>query len=59
LSETRDAEGKPAGITGGLEYRTDLFRPETATQLVAQLIALLGSAVADPATSVNDLLLEA
>jgi nonribosomal peptide synthetase DhbF len=59
LSETRDAEGKPAGISGGLEYRTDLFLPETATQLVAHLITLLGSAVADPATTVSNLLLEA
>ena len=59
LSETRDAEGKPAGIRGGLEYRTDLFLPETATQLVAHLIALLGSAVADTATTVRNLLLEA
>jgi nonribosomal peptide synthetase DhbF len=59
LSETRDVEGKPAGISGGLEYRTDLFRPETATRLVAQLIALLGSAVANPATTVSNLLLEA
>ena len=58
LSETRDAEGKPAGITGGLEYRTDLFLPETATQLVAHLITLLGSAVADPATTISDLILE-
>jgi non-ribosomal peptide synthetase component F len=59
LSETRDAAGKPAGIRGGLEYRTDLFLPETATQLVAHLMTLLASAVADPATTVSNLLLEA
>jgi nonribosomal peptide synthetase DhbF len=58
LNETRGEDGKPAGIVGGLEYRADLFTPETAARLVAQLITLLGGAVANPATLVSDLILE-
>ncbi len=59
LSEMRDGAGKPAGIAGWLEYRNDLFAPETAARLVTQLVALLAGAVEDPAIRVGDLVLEA
>jgi nonribosomal peptide synthetase DhbF len=59
LNEMRDETGKPAGINGWLEYRNDLFTPETAARLVAQLLTLLSIAVEDPAIRVGDLVLEA
>jgi len=58
LSETRDAGGKPTGIAGGIEYRTDLFKPETAAGLASQLAGLLRQAVAAPQTPVSAFALE-
>lgn len=59
VSEMRDETGKPAGIAGWLEYRSDLFAPETAARLVTQLLTLLSLVVEDPAIRVGDLVLEA
>jgi amino acid adenylation domain-containing protein len=39
----------PAGLASQLEYRTDLFAPETATRLVDHLTRLLAAAVENPA----------
>ncbi|MEU5431757.1 amino acid adenylation domain-containing protein [Streptomyces sp. NPDC020719] len=47
--ERRDAEGAPAGITGALEYATDLFDRETATGVAAALARVLEQLTADPA----------
>ncbi len=58
LSETRCEAGKPAGIIGGLEYRTDLFKPATASGLASQLSSLLRQAVAAPQTPVSGFELE-
>ncbi len=58
LSETRDEASKPAGIAGGLEYRSDLFKPETAARLVSQLTGLLRQAVAAPHAPVSAFELE-
>jgi len=55
LRERYDEQGGPAGIEGGLSYRDDLFDPETANRLVAQLSRLLRAAVTDPDRPVSEL----
>ncbi|KJK33579.1 diguanylate cyclase, partial [Lentzea aerocolonigenes] len=40
--------GAPAGITGAVEYATDLFDPSTVEVLVARLVRLVGHLVAHP-----------
>ncbi|MGP9023157.1 amino acid adenylation domain-containing protein [Streptomyces sp. BR1] len=49
--ERRDADGAPAGITGALEYATDLFDQETATGVAVALARVLEQLTADPARS--------
>src|SRR5262249_17423496 len=44
-----------AGISGSLEYATDLFERSSAEVLAARLIRLLAAAVADPARSIGSL----
>ncbi|MFD3698351.1 amino acid adenylation domain-containing protein [Streptomyces sp. NPDC058646] len=48
LSEDRDAQGAPAGMSGVLEFSLDLFDPESAELIAARLRRLLESAVAAP-----------
>ncbi|MFG2594484.1 amino acid adenylation domain-containing protein [Streptomyces sp. NPDC048462] len=54
LSEQQDAEGRPAGLAGGLEYATDLFAPATAALLAAHVERLLRTAAADPGVRIGD-----
>ncbi|MFE7599725.1 amino acid adenylation domain-containing protein [Streptomyces sp. NPDC057494] len=54
LDERRDAEGRPAGLAGGLEYATDLFDAPTATLLAAHLEETLRAAAADPGVRIGD-----
>ena len=58
LSERHDSHGQPAGISGGLEFRSDLFGPATASRLVVQLQALLQAAAADPSRCIVELCIE-
>ncbi|MES4909627.1 MULTISPECIES: amino acid adenylation domain-containing protein, partial [unclassified Streptomyces] len=48
LRESRTADGSPNGLTGQIDYRTDLFRPATIEALVARLQRVLETVVADP-----------
>ncbi|WP_158104744.1 non-ribosomal peptide synthetase, partial [Streptomyces milbemycinicus] len=48
LRESRTADGTPNGLTGQLDYRTDLFHPATAEALVTRLQRVLETVVADP-----------
>ncbi|MEV7746796.1 amino acid adenylation domain-containing protein [Streptomyces griseorubiginosus] len=48
LGEGHTPAGEAAGMRGSLEYRTELFDRETAESIVTRLLAVLGSAVADP-----------
>ncbi|WP_414942902.1 amino acid adenylation domain-containing protein [Amycolatopsis sp. cmx-11-51] len=61
LAERRDERGAPDGISGALEFGTDLFDRPTAEGLVARLVRLLESVVAEPAHPLSriDLLSEA
>ncbi|WP_285733084.1 non-ribosomal peptide synthetase [Nocardiopsis sp. ATB16-24] len=52
LSEEIDASG-PAGITGDLEFATDLFDRETARALVERWERVLAAVAADPRVSVG------
>ncbi|WP_109034863.1 non-ribosomal peptide synthetase [Streptomyces rubrogriseus] len=48
FGERHDPAGGPAGMRGSLEYRTELFDPETAESVISRLLGVLGSVTADP-----------
>ncbi|MFO1378709.1 MAG: amino acid adenylation domain-containing protein, partial [Steroidobacteraceae bacterium] len=48
----REVEGR---LRGGIEYRTDLFRPETVARIAAQLEVLLRDAIAHPQRPLSEL----
>ncbi|MEU9581112.1 amino acid adenylation domain-containing protein [Streptomyces chilikensis] len=54
LTERRDAQGRPLGLAGGLEYAADLFDDATAAVLAAHLGRILRAAAADPGIRVAD-----
>ncbi|MEX3106148.1 non-ribosomal peptide synthetase [Streptomyces sp. ST1015] len=53
LRERHRPDGGPGGITGAVEYATDLFDPDTVETLVARWTRLLEAVVADPDTPVT------
>ncbi|MEU6934614.1 amino acid adenylation domain-containing protein [Streptomyces sp. NPDC046374] len=55
LDERRDADGRPAGLAGGLEYATDLFDASAAALLAAHLERTLHAAAADPGVRIGEL----
>ncbi|MFF4214961.1 amino acid adenylation domain-containing protein [Streptomyces nondiastaticus] len=55
FTEQRDAGGNPAGISGILQFATDLFDRATAETLHRLLARLLGAAAADPEAPVGSL----
>ncbi|MFF3640054.1 non-ribosomal peptide synthase/polyketide synthase [Streptomyces sp. NPDC002564] len=54
LTETRDADGAPAGLDGFVEFSTDLFDADTVGRLVARLLRLLADAAAAPGRRIGD-----
>ncbi|MFF1651545.1 amino acid adenylation domain-containing protein, partial [Streptomyces sp. NPDC058240] len=48
LAEAFGTDGTPAGIGGRIEFATDLFDRETAQELSARLVRLVGELVTDP-----------
>ena len=48
LSERRGADGTPLGISGGVEYSSDLFDAATVEGLMARWGRLLQAAAANP-----------
>nr|WP_245600834.1 non-ribosomal peptide synthetase [Streptomyces sulphureus] len=48
LAEEHDADGRPAGLTGSVEYSSALFDEATARRFAAHFARLLGSALAEP-----------
>src|SRR5262249_34867799 len=48
LSEGRTRDGRPQGIEGLIEYRTDLFERSSVEAIGRRLVALLEAVVADP-----------
>ena len=55
LAEQRATDGTPAGITGVVEYATDLFDRASVEAMAARLIRLLEAAVADPERAIGSL----
>ncbi|HZJ71261.1 MAG TPA: condensation domain-containing protein, partial [Planctomycetota bacterium] len=53
VTEAQDAAGQPAGLTGELEYSTDLFDAASAERLVARLTRVLEQVAAAPATPLH------
>ncbi|TSE02165.1 amino acid adenylation domain-containing protein [Skermania sp. ID1734] len=54
LSDSYDASGKPAGITGTITYATDLFDEPTVTRYADMLSRVLTAVVTDPTAIVGD-----
>ncbi|MER6146414.1 amino acid adenylation domain-containing protein, partial [Streptomyces sparsogenes] len=55
LSEQRAADGAPGGLTGRLDYRTDLFHPATVEALAERLVRVLTAVTADPEIPVSQI----
>ncbi|MEU5252076.1 condensation domain-containing protein [Streptomyces longwoodensis] len=55
LHDRRDADGRPAGLDGVLEYATDLFDPGTARLIVERFVSIAEEVAADPDRRVADL----
>ncbi|MDR3033669.1 MAG: amino acid adenylation domain-containing protein, partial [Kitasatospora sp.] len=54
LVETRDGAGLSAGLTGALDFRTDLFDRTTAQSLVDRFVRLLEVVTADPGVRLSE-----
>ncbi|MEV4514733.1 amino acid adenylation domain-containing protein [Dactylosporangium sp. NPDC049525] len=48
IGELYDAEGKPAGLSGGLVAATDLFEPASARRIAERWVRVLEAVSADP-----------
>ncbi|MEU1517123.1 non-ribosomal peptide synthase/polyketide synthase, partial [Streptomyces sp. NPDC005811] len=55
LAERYADDGTPEGLTGAVEYATDLFDADTAAALVARWIRLLEAAVARPGAPIGSI----
>ncbi|MFD0265490.1 non-ribosomal peptide synthase/polyketide synthase, partial [Streptomyces sp. NPDC127106] len=53
LAEQYADDGTPEGLTGAVEYATDLFDAPTVVALVARFVRLLEAATADPGLPVS------
>ena len=53
LSERRATDGRPEGIAGVIEYRSDLFERSTVEAMGRRLAALLEAIVADPSQPIG------
>ncbi|MFI6306129.1 amino acid adenylation domain-containing protein [Amycolatopsis thailandensis] len=53
LAERRDEHGAPDGMSGALEFGTDVFDRSTAEALVTRLVRLLESVVAEPSARLS------
>ncbi|MDQ2589179.1 non-ribosomal peptide synthetase [Saccharothrix yanglingensis] len=53
LREEHDDTGAPIGITGGLEFATDLFDRGTATALATRLARMFAAVADDPDTRIS------
>ncbi|WP_234315270.1 condensation domain-containing protein [Streptomyces globisporus] len=53
LTELVDADGRPAGLRGALEYATALYDADTAALLARRLTETLDALAADPGTALS------
>ncbi|MEU4250209.1 amino acid adenylation domain-containing protein [Amycolatopsis sp. NPDC026612] len=54
FAETLDGDGKPAGLSGGVEYATGLFDRATVEAIFARFLRVLAQAVDRPRTTVGE-----
>ncbi|MFI5758928.1 condensation domain-containing protein [Streptomyces sp. NPDC051569] len=57
LTETKDAAGAPGGLSGVVEYATDLYTPATAALLATHLTRVLRAVTEDSAMRIDDIAL--
>ncbi|WP_159046002.1 non-ribosomal peptide synthetase, partial [Streptomyces sp. WM6372] len=55
LAESHGVDGKPAGLEGQLDYRTDLFAEVTVQGLADRLLRVLEAVVAEPGRLVREI----
>jgi amino acid adenylation domain-containing protein len=55
LTEQLDSTGRPLGITGELEYSSDLFNPSTTETIVKHFVRLLEAVAAKPDSPLHQL----
>ncbi|HKS44072.1 MAG TPA: amino acid adenylation domain-containing protein, partial [Amycolatopsis sp.] len=55
LYERSDADGRPAGIEGGVQYATDLFDESTIRAFVARFDRVIEQVIANPGVRVGEL----
>ena len=55
VSEERGADGTPAGISGVIEYATDLFDRDTVEAIAGRFVRLLEATVAHPDRAIGSL----
>ncbi|MEU8603923.1 amino acid adenylation domain-containing protein [Streptomyces parvulus] len=55
LTELRDADGGPGGLTGEVEYSAELFDESTVRRFAGHFVRLLRSALEDPGTRLGSL----
>ncbi|MET9970615.1 amino acid adenylation domain-containing protein, partial [Streptomyces sp. NPDC006356] len=55
VTEEVDAQGAPAGLSGGMEYAVDVFDHDTADQLAQRLHQVLANVLAAPGTPLSRL----
>ncbi|MEU8244603.1 amino acid adenylation domain-containing protein, partial [Actinoplanes missouriensis] len=53
--ETFDADGEPAGLTGLVEYASDIYEPATVDALCARWARLLRAATGEPQRAIGEL----
>ncbi|MET7458583.1 condensation domain-containing protein, partial [Streptomyces sp. NPDC005574] len=53
LTESRSADGRPAGMTGAIVYARDLFEQDTVQTLVEQFLRVLETVVSRPETRIG------
>jgi amino acid adenylation domain-containing protein/non-ribosomal peptide synthase protein (TIGR01720 family) len=53
LSDERGPDGDPAGLTGRVSYRTDLFDRGTVEMITRRLVSVLDSVTADPSAPIS------
>jgi amino acid adenylation domain-containing protein len=55
VAEVRGADGSPGGMTGVLEFASDVFDRATAEMIAARLMRVLQAVAADPQRRIGDL----
>ncbi|WP_185845807.1 non-ribosomal peptide synthetase [Kibdelosporangium aridum] len=54
ITERSGTDGSADGLTGELQYATDLYTPEGAAELVARLVRMLDAIAEDPTRRLSD-----